>query len=264
MKKVISTILFIGIYQIFNSQVTDVDGKKYKSAKFGSQVWMLENLSVSRFRNGDLIKEVKSKEEWDQATNNGESVWCYYENRSVQSDPINGNLYGKLYNWYAINDPRCLSPKGWHVPSFDEWTTLFNFVGGIDLAAYKLKSINSWEAFKNWDYDQNKSYIIKEFTGGINFLGFNAVPSGKIDHVIGFFNTKGIMCQWWSTSVNYNVPMKIAKDFDIVEGIEYCETSFNECQKDQIITIQMYHHSDNVIIVSNCKTDGFSVRCIKD
>ena len=82
------------------------------SVKIGSQVWATENLNVDRFRNGDPIPQAKTAEEWQNAGNNQQPAWCYYNN-----DPKNGESYGKLYNWYAVNDRRGLAPQGWHIPS---------------------------------------------------------------------------------------------------------------------------------------------------
>ena len=78
----------------------------------GNQEWMKKNLDVSMYRNGDLIPEVKDKQEWINLTT---GAWCYYNN-----DSQNGKLYGKLYNWYAVNDSRGLAPEGFHVPTIDE------------------------------------------------------------------------------------------------------------------------------------------------
>jgi hypothetical protein len=89
----------------------------YESVRIGDQLWMTRNLDVDRFRNGDLIPHVKSDEEWIKAGENGQPAWCYYDN-----DPKNGKKYGKLYNWFAVNDPRGLAPKSWHVPTDEEWT----------------------------------------------------------------------------------------------------------------------------------------------
>ena len=73
---------------------------------------MSKNLNVSRFRNGEIIFEAKTIEEWEKAGENKTPAWCYYNN-----NPTNGAKYGKLYNWYAVNDIRALAPKGWHIPS---------------------------------------------------------------------------------------------------------------------------------------------------
>ncbi len=97
--------------------------EKYQSVKIGNQTWMAENLDVSVFRNGDFIYEAKSKLEWENAGNEMKPAWCYYDN-----DETNGEKYGKLYNWYAVNDPRGLAPEGWHIPQKDEFEELSLFV----------------------------------------------------------------------------------------------------------------------------------------
>jgi TolA-binding protein len=120
------------------NQVTQTGS--YKSVKIGTQTWMAENLNVSTFRNGDPIMEAKTNEEWEKAGKEGKPAWCNYEN-----DPKNGAKYGKLYNWYAVNDPRGLAPAGWHVPSDAEWTTLGDQLG--DEASNKMKSTSGWNGY---------------------------------------------------------------------------------------------------------------------
>ena len=103
--------------------------------KIGQQVWTAENLNVDKFRNGDPIPEAKTDEEWENAGNNKQAAWCYFDN-----DPSNGIKYGKLYNWYAVNDPRGLAPLGCHIPSDQEWTDLTTYLGGEEQAGAKMKS----------------------------------------------------------------------------------------------------------------------------
>ena len=106
--------------------VTDVDGNKYTFVQIGQQVWMDKNLDVETYRNGDVIPQVTDSKEW-AALKTG--AWCYHSNNKA-----NGVIYGKLYNWYAVNDQRGLAPKGWHIPSKAEWTTITTFLGGEDVA----------------------------------------------------------------------------------------------------------------------------------
>ena len=87
-----------------------------KSIVIGNQVWTSQNLDVSTYRNGDTIPEVQNPNVWYYLTT---GAWCFYNN-----DPANGPVYGKLYNWYAVNDPRGLAPVGYHIPSDAEWTIL--------------------------------------------------------------------------------------------------------------------------------------------
>jgi uncharacterized protein (TIGR02145 family) len=148
--------------------------------KIGSQVWTTENLNVSTFRNGDPIPEAKTDDEWELAEKNKQPAWCYYEN-----DPKNAEKYGKLYNWYAVNDPRGLAPKGWHVPSVTEWTQLTNYLGGIDAAGEKMKSIIGWNVNGN----------------GTNSSGFSGLPGGG-RRGIGYFYNIGNYGIWWSSTEN--------------------------------------------------------------
>ncbi|MBK6504532.1 MAG: fibrobacter succinogenes major paralogous domain-containing protein [Ignavibacteria bacterium] len=106
-------------------KVDSIVDNNYQSVKIGTQEWMTENLNVDRFRNGEPIPEVKTSEEWEKSGKERKPAWCYYDN-----DPDNGEIYGKLYNWYAVNDPRGLAPEGWHIPSDKEWTILTKYLGG--------------------------------------------------------------------------------------------------------------------------------------
>ena len=94
----------------------------FKTVKIGNQVWTSKNLDVATYRNGDVIPQVQDPNAWGTLTT---GAWCYYDN-----DASNGTKYGKLYNWYAVNDPRGLAPKGYHIPSDAEWTQLCDYLGG--------------------------------------------------------------------------------------------------------------------------------------
>lgn len=122
-----------------------------------SQIWMAENLNVSRFQNGDSIQEVRTAKEWILAGTQKKPAWRYYDN-----DPENGKIYGRLYNWYAIEDPRGLAPKGWHVATDSEWKTIIDSLGGETIAGTKLKSE------KGWNYQGN----------GSNSSKLSALPGG--------------------------------------------------------------------------------------
>src|SRR5688500_11264876 len=82
----------------------------------GDQVWAAKNLDIAIFRNGDSIPQVRSNEEWEKAGKEGKPAWCYYKN-----DTSIGRKYGRMYNWYAVNDQRGLCPEGWDIPTNDEW-----------------------------------------------------------------------------------------------------------------------------------------------
>jgi uncharacterized protein (TIGR02145 family) len=150
-------------------------GEEFKTVKIGNQVWMAENLNVDHYRNGDPIPEVKDAEKWSQL-NSG--AWCYYDN-----DSANGKIYGKLYNWFAVNESRGLCPAGWHVPSDDEWTVLGNYLGGNEVAGGKLKSTTGWNAPNS---------------GATNSSGFMGLPGGYRND--GTYSTIGDLGGWWSST----------------------------------------------------------------
>jgi len=111
------------------------------SVRIGDQVWMNRNLDVNTFRNGDPIPEAMTKDEWVQAGRDKKPAFCYYDN-----DKANGKRYGKMYNWFAISDPRGLIPEGYHVPSEAEWLQLSSFLGGSDIAGKEMKNKESFGA----------------------------------------------------------------------------------------------------------------------
>ena len=105
---------------------------KLTSVTIGKQTWMVKNLDVATYRNGDPIPNVTDNTAWSELTT---GAYCYYNNDSATY----AVKYGKIYNWYAVNDPRGLAPAGWHIPSDDEWTTLINYLGGEKVAGRKMK-----------------------------------------------------------------------------------------------------------------------------
>jgi uncharacterized protein (TIGR02145 family) len=146
--------------------------------KIGSQIWMSSNLNVDKFRNGDPILEAKTPEEWKNAGKNKQAAWCNYEN-----DAANGDKYGKLYNWYAVNDPRGLAPEGWRVPKQNEWKTMVNELGGKKVAGAKMKSKNGW----------------KDGGNGSDESGFSSLPGGNRKQD-GSFQKIGVYSGWWSAT----------------------------------------------------------------
>lgn len=157
-------------------------GGASKEVTIGKQVWMTQNLNVDKFRNGDPIPEAKTDEEWSKAGENGEPAWSYYNN-----NPDNGDRYGKLYNWYAVNDPRGLAPEGWKIPSDEEWSRLADFLGGESVAGTKMKSTDFWA-----DYEGKSG-------NGTNESGFSGLPGGNRGGN-GTFANVGKTGGWWSST----------------------------------------------------------------
>lgn len=154
------------------------------SIRIGSQIWMDKNLDGTHYRNGDPLIHATTPEEWIAANTAGEGAWAYYD-----YDPANGEIYGKLYNWYAVNDPRGLAPEGWHVPSPLEVSKLR---GTVQYNGGKLKSTGTLEAGTGLWQSPN--------TGATNKSNFTALPGGFCDDAFGAFYGQGIVANFWTNT----------------------------------------------------------------
>ncbi len=164
--------------------ITDVDGNIYHTVTIGTQVWMAENLKVTKYRNGDIIPNVKDTVQWCYLPT---GTYCNYEN-----NPQNTTVYGLLYNWYAITDSRGIAPKGWHIPTFEELETLVSYLGGDTIAAGKLKEAGTG----HWLYPNVGS------KGKYNFL---ALPGGYRHYMDGTFHARGSNGYWWTTTQSFEM-----------------------------------------------------------
>ncbi|MFM8280443.1 MAG: fibrobacter succinogenes major paralogous domain-containing protein [Bacteroidota bacterium] len=179
MKYILLLIIFSGF--VFSN--SSAQKQEYQSVKIGNQVWMTKNLDIDKFRNGDPIPQAKTQKEWANAFNNKQAAWCYYEHSTT-----NGKIYGKLYNWYAVNDPRGLAPEGWHIPSWQEFLILTKeYDKDPDHPFSFLKSTTGWSYLK-----------------GTNTTGFTALPGGYryYDEYSDYFQGKGEQAYWWSSTEN--------------------------------------------------------------
>jgi len=154
------------------------DGHTYDLVQIGSQCWFKENLRSDNYRNGDEIPGDLNDNQWTSTNSGAQAIY----------DNSNANLatYGRLYNWYAVNDARGLCPTGFHVPTDGEWTELVNYLGGEEVAGTKMKSSPS--DTPAWD--------------GTNSSGFSALPGGLRYDDLGFFFLEGDYGHWWSSSAD--------------------------------------------------------------
>ena len=199
-----------------SSNKTEEDSTKAPSddkgeVTIGNQVWTSKNLDVSKFKNGEEIPEAETKDQWKAFSDANEAAWCYYENKTE---------YGKLYNWYAVNDPRGLAPKGYHIPTDAEWTTLTNYLGGEKIAGAKMKSNTGWGNDGN----------------GTNSSAFAGLPGGFRSND-GSFNHVGGGGLWWSSSENApgNAWYRslYEHDGDVYRGLQWKQSGFSvRCIKD--------------------------------
>ena len=164
----------------------------YPTVTIGSQVWTSTNLNVTTYRNGDAIPEVQDGEAWANLTT---GAWCHLNN-----DPANDAIYGKMYNHYAIEDPRGLAPVGYHIPTFAEYVTMFE--------ALPVPS-----ACGSGPFYQGPALTSTSF-GGTNTSGFSALfggsrlgfgSQGPIRPIIAGFFLTGSVAFWASDAPgNYN------------------------------------------------------------
>lgn len=158
--------------------VIDIDGNVYHTVTIGTQVWMVENLKTTKYNDSTSIPLVTDNTAWSNMTSPG---YCWLNNDSLKYK----NPYGALYNWYVVNSGK-LSPKGWHVPTDDEWTTLTNFLGDESISGGKLKE----KGMTHWAIPN---------VAADNSSGFTALPGGsRIGN--GFFNAFSIAGYWWSST----------------------------------------------------------------
>ena len=112
---------------------TEPPEEYFESVKIGKDTWMVKNLDVVTYRNGDPITHMDQVKGWLTATS---GAWCVYNNDTSHLENL-----GRMYNWHAVNDSRNIAPEGWHVATYSEWQALINTLGGVDSAGAKLKEV---------------------------------------------------------------------------------------------------------------------------
>ena len=187
------------------------------SITIGTQKWMIVNLDVVTYRNGDIIPQVTNETEWLGLTT---GAWCYFNN-----DSNNGAKYGRLYNWYAVNDSRGLVPQGWHISTDAEWMTLSAFLGGEGLAGGKLKDVGYFK----WQSPNSNA---------TNESGFSALPGG-FRYPDGSFSGGG----------------------DRSSGYWWCAT---QTSSSNAWYRNLRYYSDYLYRSEYSKKAGLSVRCLRD
>jgi len=206
--------------------VTDIDGNEYQTIKIGDQWWMMENLKVTHYRNGDPIPNVIDNGQWSGLSS---GAYCHYDNNEG-----NVAVYGQLYNWYAVDDSRNIAPEGWHVPTDEEWKQLEMFLGmtAVEADAEDWRGTDEGGKLK----DTGTIFWLLPNTGATNESGFTALPGGYRMHD-GSYNSKGGNADLWTSSES-------ASGSAWIRGLD----------------------NDNAYICRNTfdKRDGWSIRCVKD
>jgi uncharacterized protein (TIGR02145 family) len=162
--------------------VTDIDGNVYKTIKIGTQTWMIENLKVTHYNDGTAIPNVTDDNTWKGLTT---GAYCNYKN-----DASIAATYGKLYNWYAVTNIKKLAPKGFHIPTDAEWTTLYNYLGNYREVGMKIQ-------------EQGTDHWVAN-TGATNSTLFTGLPGGG--RIFSGSRTQYDSMRydgyWWSTTAN--------------------------------------------------------------
>jgi len=207
----------------------DIEGKTYKTSYIGKDLWTAENLNVSKFRNGELIPLAKNKEEWDKASDNQSPCWCY-----VGFNVANGKIFGKLYNWYAVNDQRGIAPEGWHVATSKDYSDLLK----ITENGNELKSKTRWK-LKN----------------GTDKYGFSALPGGSLGYFLGYSGHYNYGADRWS--FNY--------DGETDYSTSYWTSTHDPLDFETSSTSFTLYDNESVDLSDNTfKSKGMYIRCVKD
>ncbi|MFC1553371.1 fibrobacter succinogenes major paralogous domain-containing protein [candidate division KSB1 bacterium] len=208
--------------------VTDIDGNVYETIIIGNQEWMVTNLKVTKYRNGDAIPKVSAT---------GYSSWtrlstdAYCKNYSILAHPE----YGHLYNWYAVDDSRGLAPAGWHVPTDDDWKELEMFLGmsQTDADGGGYRGTDEGGKLK----ETGTSHWSNPNTGASNGSGFTALPGGFRSYVNGYFGFPDRYAYFWSST---------------------------EASSSSAWFRRLYYKNADVMRNSHDKREGCSVRCVRD
>lgn len=219
-----------GFSQIQADTVVDIDGNVYHTVKIGTQTWMVENLKVTHFRNGDSIACLQQKEQWVSAVSPG---YCDYDLSGFHLSPDREKelrkLMGKFYNGFTILDPRNIAPPGWRVPSRKDFDTLEKYLGGRRYAGAKLKDTANWQT--NIRFNINILHTTNE-------SGFTALPDGYRDQK-GEFQNISEQARWWTTKGTGSFP-------------------------DMWSVVGMLNTQDPLFFRDGDFLYGYSVRCVKD
>ncbi len=205
----------------------DRDGNEYGTITIGEQQWMTENLRTSHFANGDSIPNVTSDSEWAGLST---GAWAHYNH-----DDYFDAHFGKLYNWYAVSDPRGLCPAGWRVPTHEDWKTLELSLGMPEADLERNGIRGREERIGGLLKDTGTHHWRSPNEGANNESGFGGLPGGNRAEV-GGFDGIGHIGLWWTSS-------------EAGSGMAWLR--------------MLSHDSPNVDLVYADKNFGFSVRCVR-
>lgn len=229
--------------------------ERIESAEINDQTWMTTNLAVAHYRNGDPIRQAISNEEWIECGNLEIGAWTYFRN-----DPSHFSNSGKLYNWFALNDPRGITPTGWCVPSYYDWQKLLDF-----LKNHFAEPSTELKSEKMWD-DINYLWRTQDFPG-TNSIRFAAIPTGYRNLKV---NTEKSFAQWERIQFYRNLLgyKKIPYYSGGYQGDGVVSAYWSSTEGDfgnlyaWYLLLQAYKLTPDLEEIS--KSSGIAIRCIKD
>lgn len=222
-----SAIVILG--QTIDSTVTDIDGNVYHTFKIGDLTWIVENLKTSHYRNGDSIPCIVPDSDWESLST---GACCAYNN-----DEKNIRTFGRLYNFYAVRNPRNIAPIGWHVATREDSEDLRSYLNSVALTLTDtMEFVSKLIATKEFWLESPISFAVGNQPERNNKTGFNATPGGY-RHNSGQYKRIGIVAEWWC---NY-----------AAEGL-------------MALSKSIWYDSPTLGTGLGFKMRGLSVRCVKD
>lgn len=195
---------------IYGDGVTDIDGNYYVTVIIGDQEWMAENLRVSKYNSGDAIPAGLDDAEWKTTTSGAYAIYPHGGISGLNSDAEVVAAYGKLYNWYAVDNSRGLCPEGWRVATDAEWTEMVDYVvylgflnAGIALRSCRHVGSPFGDDCNTWVHPRWINIGLQEILYyGYDAVGFSALPGasrsseGEFSILFGV----GYFGNWWSAT----------------------------------------------------------------
>ncbi len=209
--------------------VTDIDGNIYKTVKIGNQIWMAENLKVTRYRNGDPIPDGSQIGDYSNEIE-PQYRFAYNDNERYVA------IYGRLYTWYVVNDERNICPIGWHIPSDEEYRELELYLGMSELDTGLICSLEN-NIISGKLKERGTLHWNSPNVGATNESGFTALPAGYRQRYNDNFDFLGSYACFWTSTEH--------------DGI-------NAWYR------HLYSETSGICRTRNLKNYGFSIRCVKN